>query len=131
MIAIELDNDSEPKFLPQFGALSQLENVDVNAICRELSVVPISSFPDQCRFDTDEGEDGSTWYSAGDGARTFSALSDYFLRDPNSLQGLDPEKLRHEFDEVCELLINADQTGTKFHLIIAIMWPGSEELVRR
>ena len=32
MIAIELSNDTKPKFLPQFAALSKWKGVDVNSI---------------------------------------------------------------------------------------------------
>ena len=129
MIAIELNDGTTPKFLPQFFALSIMHGVDVNSICRELRVEPISSFADQIKFDADEGDDDSTWYSATDGARTFCALAKHALQKFDDLKSLDPEGLKSELSDACELLIKADDANTGFHLIIAIMLPGTEELV--
>ena len=129
MIAIELNNGTTPTFLPQFAALSQLQSVDVNSICRELGVEPISSFLDQHKFDAEEGDDDSTWYSAKDGAKTFSALAKYVLPEIDDLKSLDPEGLKSELNDACELLIKADHANTNFHLIVAIMLPGTEESV--
>ena len=131
MIAIELDNGKKPTFLPQFAALSKLQDVDVNAICCELGVEPISSFLDQHKFDSDRGEDDSSWYSAKDGAKSFSALTKYVLEDLDDLKDLDPERLERELNDACELLNDADHANTSFHLIIVIMMPGTEEFVGR
>ncbi len=129
MIAIELNNDSTPTFLPQFAALSQLHGVDVNSICRELGVEPVSSFLDKYKFDAGEGEDESTWYSAKEGARTFSALARHASRDFGGLKGVDLGRLKRELDDACKVLTEAVQTNTEFHLVIVIIPPGSEELV--
>jgi len=129
MIAIELNNGTTPTFLPLFAALSQSQNLDVNSICRELGVDPISSFLDQHKFDADEGDDDSTWYPAKDGAKTFSALAKHVLQEFDALESLDPEKLKNELNDACELLVNADHADTSFHLIVAIMMPGTQEFV--
>ena len=129
MIAIELNNGTAPKFLPQFAALSLSHSDDVNSICHEIGVEPISSFLDQHKFDTKNGDDDSTWYSAKDGAKTFAALAKHALRAFDDLKELDIEGLKSELSDASELLIKADHAKTSFHLIIAIMMPGTEELI--
>jgi hypothetical protein len=129
VIAIELEVESEPKFLSQFAALSQLQNVDINAICRELNVMPVSSFLDQYRFDAGEDDDASTWYSAEDGAKTFSALAQHMPQYRDGLLDIDQEQLRCELDDASELLTKAALAETRFHLVVVIIPPGMEELI--
>ena len=119
------------EFLPQFAALSLSTSVDVNSICHEIGVEPISSFLDQHKLDAEEGDDDSTWYSAKEGAKTFDALAKHALRAFDDLKELDTEGLKSELSDASELLIKADHANTGFHLIIAIMMPGTEELVAK
>ena len=101
MIAIELNNGTTPTFLPQFAVLSQLQSIDVNSICCELGVEPISSFLDQHKFDAEVGDDDSTWHSAKDGAKTFSALAKHVMQESDDLKSLDSEGLKSELNDAC------------------------------
>jgi hypothetical protein len=114
--------------MPQFAALSQLQDVDVNVICREHKVEPISSFLDRYNFDVSEDEDPSTWYSAEDGANTFSALAKYVPKIIDGWQGIDHEQLNSELDAAHEILTEAARGNSRFHLVVVIVPPGSEHL---
>ncbi len=129
MIAIELEKESEPRFLSQFAALLQLQGIDVNAICCELNVEAVSSFLDQFKFDAGEDEDDSTWYSSEDGAKTFSALAQHLPQLLDGRQDIDQEQLRCELDGASELLGKAARTHTRFHLVVVIIPPGMEGLI--
>lgn len=129
MIAIELANDSTPTFLPQFAALTLSHDVNINSICRELGVEPVASFLDQYRFDASEGDDESTWYSAEDGARTFSALAKHVSQEFRGLKSIDLDRLKSELDHAREVLAEAADANTKFHLVVVLIPPGSEDLI--
>lgn len=129
MIAIELEKETEPMFLSQFAAMSMLQGVDINAICLELNVEPVSSFLDQYKFDAGDDDDASTWYSAQDGAKTFSALAQHLPQYLNGRQDIDQEQLRCELDDARELLTKAVRQNLRFHLVVVIIPPGMEDLI--
>ena len=98
-------------------------------LCRELGVEPISSFLDRYKFDAVDGEDESTWYSAKEGAATFTALAKHISENPEDLADIDKEQLKTELDEACKLLGEAAHADTQFHLVVVIMVPGTEQLL--
>lgn len=129
MIAIELEKESDPMFLSELAALSMQQDVDVNAICRELNVEPMSSFLDRYKFDAGDDDDTSTWYSAQDGAKTFSALAQHLPQYLDGRKDLDQEQLECELDDACELLAKAAGANLRFHLVVVITPPGMEDLI--
>ena len=109
----------------------ELQDVDLNAVCRELRVEPTSSFLDRFRFDAGEDEDPSTWYSAKDGIRTFSALAKHLPQYLDGRHDIDPGQLRSELDDVLELLTQASQANLRFHVVVVIIPPGMEHVIEQ
>lgn len=126
MLAIEVADGAKPLFLPNFSSYTISPDNDVNAMCRELGVVPISEFLDRIRFDVPEGEDDSTWYSSSDGAATFASIAKGVADNPGHLGEQSRTLLIAELEEASELLAEAARNGKDFHIVVVIVPRGTD-----
>ena len=130
MIGIEFRDLSSPVLLPAFTAIVDFKDFDVNALCRELSVEPVSSFLDRFNFDAVNEDEESTWYSASIALETFRSLRAHVENNSDILateKWADTDVSRADFvNELkkCETLLEERvDSGDIFHLIVIMVIP--------